>query len=193
LYQLFFQKGFAVKNLKQQGWNRIQFKRTLFGETLQQWEELKEMVDRVQLTEGRDKVKWKIGTSGQFRMKDLYLQLRAEGSFPQKFLWKTKILMKVRIFLWLMLKCSVVTIENLPRRGWTGDPHCHFCSKTESIDHLLFSCALAKLIWYVILCAFQLVRLPENTTDMLGNWIRSFPKSQRHLVMCGASAVCWVL
>jgi hypothetical protein len=42
----------------------IQFRRTLFGETLQQWEDLKEMVDRVQLTKGRDRVKWKIGTSG---------------------------------------------------------------------------------------------------------------------------------
>jgi hypothetical protein len=52
-----------VKNLKQQGWNMIQFRRTLFGETLQQWKELKEMVDRVQLTKGRDKVKWKTRTS----------------------------------------------------------------------------------------------------------------------------------
>jgi hypothetical protein len=62
------------------------------------------------------------------------------------------------------------------------DPHCHFCSKTESIDHLLFSCALAKLVWQVIICAFQLVRPPENTADLFGNWIKSFPKDQRHLV-----------
>jgi hypothetical protein len=53
-------------------------------------------------------VKWKIGSSGQFRVKDLYLQLRVEGSFPQKFPWKTKILMKVRI-LWLILKSSILT------------------------------------------------------------------------------------
>jgi hypothetical protein len=102
--------------LKQQGWDMIQFGRTLFGETLQQWEEMKEMVDNIQLIDGKDKVKWKIGSSGQFRVKDLYLQLRAEGSFPQKFLWKTKIPMKVGIFLWLMLKCSVLTKDNLLRR-----------------------------------------------------------------------------
>jgi hypothetical protein len=171
----------------------IQLRRTLFGEVLQQWETLKEMVDRVQLTEVKEKVKWKIGASGQFRVKDLYLQMRVEGSFPQKFLWKTKIPMKVGIFLWLMIKCSVLTKDNLLRKGWTGDPHCHFYSKTESINHLLFSCALAKLIWQVILCAFQLVRPLENTSDLFGNWIKSFPKNQRHLVMCGASAVCWML
>jgi hypothetical protein len=55
LYQLSFQKGFIVRNLKQQGWDMIQFRRTLFGETLQQWEELKNMVDRVQLDDGKDK------------------------------------------------------------------------------------------------------------------------------------------
>jgi hypothetical protein len=87
------------------------------------------MVDEIQLSEGKDRVKWKIGTSGQFRVKDLYLQMRAEGSFPQKFMWKIKIPMKVRIFLWLMIKCSVLTKDNLLRRGWTGDSHCHFCSK----------------------------------------------------------------
>jgi hypothetical protein len=171
----------------------IQFRRTLLGEVLQQWETLKEMVDRVQLTEEKDKMKWKIGASSQFRVKDLYLQLRAVGSFPQNFLWKTKIPIKVRIFLWLMINCSVLTKNNLLRRGWTGDSHCHFCSKEESIDHLLFSCALAKLIWQVILCAFQLVRPQENTSDLFGNWIKSFPKNQMQLVMCGASAVCWVL
>jgi hypothetical protein len=68
----------------------IQFRRTLFGETLQQWEDLKNMVDGVQLSDGKDTVKWKIGSSEKFRVKDLYLQLRAEGSFPQKFPWKTK-------------------------------------------------------------------------------------------------------
>jgi hypothetical protein len=193
LYELSFQKGFTVKRLKQQGWDMIQFRRTLLGDALQQRDTLKEMVDGIQLTEGKDRVKWKIGTFGPFRVKDLYLQMRGEESFPQKFLWKTKIPMKVRIFLWLMIKCSVLTKDNLLRRGWTGDPYCHFCSKNEIIDHLLFFCALAKLIWQVIMCAFQLVRPLENTSDLFGNWIKSFPKDQRHLVMCGASAVCWVL
>jgi hypothetical protein len=79
-----------MKNLKQQGWDMIQFRRTLFGETLQQWEEMKEMVDNVQLTDGKDRVTWKIGTSKQFRVKDLYLQLRAEGSFPHFFCGKPR-------------------------------------------------------------------------------------------------------
>jgi hypothetical protein len=63
LYQLSFQKGFTVKNLKQQGWDMIRFRRTLLGDTLQQWDTLKNMVDEIQLNEGKDRVKWKIRTS----------------------------------------------------------------------------------------------------------------------------------
>jgi hypothetical protein len=79
----------------------------------------------------------------------------------------------------------VLTKDNLLRGGWTGDPQCHFCSKHENIDHLLFSCALAKLIWQVILCAFHLVRPPEDTADMFGELIKSFPKS-RDIWLCVA-------
>jgi hypothetical protein len=61
-------------------------------------------VDEFQLVDEPDRVKWKIGSSGTFRVKDLYLQLRAEGCFPQKFLWKIKIPMKVGIFYGRCLK-----------------------------------------------------------------------------------------
>jgi hypothetical protein len=34
LYHLSFQKGFIVRKLKQEGWDIIKYRRTLFGETL---------------------------------------------------------------------------------------------------------------------------------------------------------------
>jgi hypothetical protein len=67
----------------------------IYGETLQRWDDLRRIVDGVKLSDDTDRVRWKIGTSGAFRVKDLYLQLREEGRFPRKFLWKIKIPMKV--------------------------------------------------------------------------------------------------
>jgi hypothetical protein len=119
----------------------------LYGETLQQRQEVKRLVDDFQLVDEADGVKWKVGSSGKFRVKDLYLQLRAEGSFPQKFLWKIKIPMKVRIFLWQVLKNSILTKDNLLKRGWTGNEQCQFCCEKETMNHLLFGCGLAKLAW----------------------------------------------
>jgi hypothetical protein len=59
---------------------------------------MKEMVDIIQLTNGKDRMKWKIGTSGQFRVEDLYLQLRAKA-VSHKNISENKIPIKVRIFL----------------------------------------------------------------------------------------------
>jgi hypothetical protein len=106
---------------------------------------MKMMIDGIQLSDEADRVRWKIGSSGSFRVKDLYLQLRAQGTFLQKFLWKIKIPIKVRIFLWEMLKNSILTKDNLLKRGWIGNDQCDFCSEKEIINHLLFGCGLAKL------------------------------------------------
>jgi hypothetical protein len=43
------------------------------------------------------------------------------------------------------------------------------------------------------MCAFHLASPHDNTEDMFGGWIKSFPITQRKLVLCGASAVCWTL
>jgi hypothetical protein len=101
--------------------------------------------------------------------------------------------MKVRIFLWEVLKHSILTKDNLLKRGWTWNDQCQFCGGKETIQHLLFSYGLAKLVWQVVVCAFHLVRPPENVEDLFGAWIKSFLKTQRNLVLCGAAALCWTL
>jgi hypothetical protein len=76
----------------------------------------------------------------------MYLQLRAEGSFPREFLCKVKIAMKVRIFHEEKLKNSILIKDNLLKMGWTGNVQCHFCSQNENIDLLFFGYELAKLV-----------------------------------------------
>jgi hypothetical protein len=46
LYHLSFQKGFTMRKLKQDGWDIIKFRRTLFGETMQQLEEMNDCLMR---------------------------------------------------------------------------------------------------------------------------------------------------
>jgi hypothetical protein len=85
--------------------------------------------------------------------------------------------MKVRIFLWEVLKNSILTKDK------TGNDQCHFCCEKETINHLLFGCGLAKLAWQVVLCAFHLNRPPDRVEDLFGGWIKSFPHGQRNLVL----------
>jgi hypothetical protein len=54
---------------------------------LAQCEELNGIVDNIQLDDQKkDIVRWTIGQSEVFRVKDLYLQLRSDGIYPYKFI-----------------------------------------------------------------------------------------------------------
>uniref|UniRef100_A0A0A9CMM6 Reverse transcriptase zinc-binding domain-containing protein n=1 Tax=Arundo donax TaxID=35708 RepID=A0A0A9CMM6_ARUDO len=39
---------------------------------------------------------------------------------------------------------------------WQGDPSCYFCSQPEAVDHLLFGCSVAKVVWGCYLYALEL-------------------------------------
>jgi hypothetical protein len=83
----------------------IRFRRLFYGETLTQWDESKRMADNIQQDDHKkDIVKWTIGQSGIFRVKELYLQLRSDGIYPYKFIWKIKMPLKVKVFMWLVSK-----------------------------------------------------------------------------------------
>jgi hypothetical protein len=120
--------------------------------------------------------------SRKFTVKDRYLQLRSEGNFPYKLFWKIKIPLKVKIFLWLMLKNSILTKDNLLKRGWTGNAQCHLRCRMKQ---LTISCLAA-----LVMCTFGLVRPPENAADLAGHldqFVSSKPKQAGTLWMCGWS------
>ena len=54
---------------------------------------------------------------------------------------------------------------------------CHLCGQDEIVDHLLFQCSLARLIWQIVVCVLDLVRRPEGVDDLFASWIDLFPKS----------------
>jgi hypothetical protein len=56
---------------------------------------LEELKYEVQLIDQEDVVRWTIGSSGGFKNKDLYFQLRSTRIYPHKFVWKVKIPPKV--------------------------------------------------------------------------------------------------
>ena len=154
---------------------------------------MKEMVDQVQLNDNSDRVRWRIGSSGKFSVKDLYFHLRSGGVFPHIFMWKLKVPLKVKVFMWLMIKDRILTRNNLTKRGWTGNTQCHFCATEETVDHLIFQCSLAKMIWQIVVCALDLPRAPVGVDDMLNGWLDAFPTNQKKLVLGGCAAICWTI
>ena len=129
---------------------------------------------------GKDKIKWTLTADKKFSVKSLYKELITSGlKFPRKYLWKIKVPAKIKVFLWLVNKKSVLTRDVLLKKGWKGKKECVFCGQDESIDHLLFTCSAASLLWSLVRCVCGLKTIPLNVKEFFGDGLANFTKKTR--------------
>ena len=124
---------------------------------------------------------WLADSSGLFSCKSAFAWLRNDNSFPvnyqAKCIWKLKIPVKVKVFIWLQILGKLNVHSHLQRRrpylsmslGW-----CVMCKRdNESIDHLFLHCDFSFRLWSKILKELGIV------------WV--MPRSSSELVIIGQS------
>jgi hypothetical protein len=147
LYELAINKKLDVHEAATVEWV-IQFKIRLPPLIRDQCYSLATQLDGVCLNDNKDNVIWKWTPSRQFTVKSVYMHLtRDENGETYKEIWKAKIPLKIKIFIWMVAQSAILTKENMISRNWQGDPACYLCEDPESVDHLLFQCPISKVVW----------------------------------------------
>jgi hypothetical protein len=140
IYEICNEQNISVAAAAQLGW-RLSFRRWISTDLQMKWCGLVYIFNQRTLSDAVDKPKWKWTKNGQFTVKSLYKHQCRNGldkSF--KHLWKIKISLKIKVWLWLIWHNAIATKDNLLKRNWTGDPLSQFYSTHEIILHLFFSC-----------------------------------------------------
>lgn len=182
----------TVDQVVEEGWSFIRFRIITWGETLQMWHDLQHMCEGVVLNDEEDRLVWILSANGKFSVLSFYCALKMQNyCYPYNFLRKVKLPLKIRVFLWLVLRNSILTKDNPLRRGWHGSKLCQFCGREETVEHLFLSCPLAKYTWTVLACTFNFQWMPVTIQSLLGGWLSQFPKSKCRLVIVGIAAVIW--
>ena len=88
--------------------------------------------------------------------------------FLQTYLWKLKIPLKIKVFMWFLNNKVLLTKDNLAKRRWQGCTKCSFGGSEETVEHLFISCPFAKIIWTVVYSTYNITP-PTNITNMFGN------------------------
>jgi hypothetical protein len=123
--------------------------------------------------------------SGVFSFKSFYTDLMNRHTrFLHKYLWKIKVPLKIKIFMWFLYKKVLLTKDNLAKRKWTGCKKCAFCDSEESIEHLFIKCPFATLIWRVVHFTFN-TPPPTNIRNMFGNWLNGVDKKIKAQIRIG--------
>jgi hypothetical protein len=122
----------------------IPFRRTLRGDSLNRWNDIKTFLTSLVLTDNLDSIFWSSNENKIFSTKSIYrwLERNLAGSH-NKWIWKAKVPLKIKVFLWQLCQDAILTRENMCKRNWPGSPRCSFCTLPESNNHPFFTCKIA--------------------------------------------------
>uniref|UniRef100_A0A453PKF1 Reverse transcriptase zinc-binding domain-containing protein n=1 Tax=Aegilops tauschii subsp. strangulata TaxID=200361 RepID=A0A453PKF1_AEGTS len=68
-----------------------------------------------------DSIHWKLACSGVFTVKSFYMDLINSGPIPRSIhIWKVKVPLRIKIFMWFVHKQVILTKDNLLKRRWVG-------------------------------------------------------------------------
>uniref|UniRef100_A0A453N428 Reverse transcriptase zinc-binding domain-containing protein n=1 Tax=Aegilops tauschii subsp. strangulata TaxID=200361 RepID=A0A453N428_AEGTS len=95
---------------------------------------------KVQLSYQSHTIHWKLAMNGSFSMKSMYLDLIDSEPIPRSIhIWKNKVPLRIKIFVWFVHKVVILTKDNLVKRRWVGSSRCCLCDKDETIQHLFLN------------------------------------------------------
>jgi hypothetical protein len=161
----------------------ISFRRALVGQNLTLRYNLVARILHVKLSTDRDTFQWRLTKSGQFSVQSMYRSLINNGKvFHHKEIWKLKLPLKIKIFMWYLLKGVVLTKDNLAKRNWQGSSKCGFCILDETNQHLFIDCHYAHFMWRLISICFG---FPGPISVRLGVKLNT-----KNLILTGVSALC---
>ena len=111
----------SVALFANRGWN-LSFRRWLDERQQESVRKLRDMLAPCALSSERDYPKWLGERDGKFSVKSQYASLwAADTEDKNKNLWKAKIPLKIKVFMWLVKSNAILTKDNLSKKGWQGD------------------------------------------------------------------------
>jgi hypothetical protein len=114
----------TVAEAAARGW-LFSYRRWLSADLIIQEAKLREKLDNVTLVPEDDIHVWDWTKSGLFTVKSVYKDISSLGidrSF--KHLWKSKIPLKIKVWLWLIWHNAIVTKDIMSERGWVENSKC---------------------------------------------------------------------
>jgi hypothetical protein len=134
---------------------------------------------------------WTAHRNGTFSTRSMYYNLISIPNYNRGcLLWKLKLPLKIKIFLWYLGRGLTLTKDNLAKRRWRGSPKCSFCNQNENIQHLFFDCYIAKTVWRIIYFTLK-IDPPVNINHIMGDWESNKGCMHKKLLLSGVAALFW--
>ncbi|XP_020086180.1 uncharacterized protein LOC109708769 [Ananas comosus] len=155
-----------------------------------------ELLSNFHTVNSRDNLCWRWNKGQGFIVKSVYEMFNDRGvkdDLPAK-IWRLRVPKKVKIFIWLVLKKRIPTIDNLNKRGWTGNQSCVLCAcAQETVDHLLLTIVFSR---FLMTRTFDEAMDVQFDDDIRGFWEKEMERGNGQAAVkrqCSLAAIWWVL
>ena len=171
----------------------INFRRELIGPELADWDRLLTLLADARLSESADLISWRLASSGKFSVKSMYREL-CHGQIPAAAtgLWKAKIPLKIKVFLWQLCQDRLPTSINLAKRNGPASGPCALCGVPEDADHTFFLCSLARFAWSAVREAAGVDWDPRSRPELVSS-LSGFQGASRRVMWTCAAAMLWAI
>jgi hypothetical protein len=148
LFEICDNKEGAIVDYAARGW-QLRLIRMLGDDEMREWTDLQSMLRGVTLSQNDDEVSWGLTSLRIFTTGSLYRFMTNGGvnSRMASRIWKCKVPLKVRVFLWQVFHNRIQTAIQLKSIDWKGSGKCGLCGQPKDVNYLLFGCSLARFVW----------------------------------------------
>jgi len=173
----------------------LDFKRTLSLQEYNSWLELKESLGDISLSNNSDSVFWALEKNKVYSTKSLYRFLSGSGVTSRVigFIWKSRLPLKIKFFLWQIFNNKLQVAKSLVKRGWHGSSRCCLCTCLEDIHHIMFTCHLARLVWGMLQDIYCLQNIPKSLGDFSSLWLLGKGPWPKRLIVFVFASFAWAL
>jgi hypothetical protein len=188
LYEICNEQKGSLAGLAAKGW-RLTFRRWLDEHAQMQLRQMRDILTSCALGADKDRPMWIWGNKKTFSVKTMYDYLcRTEVENRNRKIWKAKMPLKIKIFMWMVQLNVILTRDTLTRKNWQGDKRCSFCSQDESVQHLFFKCSLTKNVWSLVAMVIGAECRPTNV-EQFWFWYDKYLPTCKSIHMVSFSAI----
>jgi hypothetical protein len=146
IFNIVRKRKFLVKDVINGNLPNLYFCRAIVGVKRIEWRNLSTLLASIPLGHSKDKFLWGLHRNGVFSVQSMYRLLMNTPTLTHNMLlWKLKLPLKIKIFLWYLGRGVILTKVNLAKGEWTGSMKCCFCNQNETIQHIFLIVTLSGI------------------------------------------------
>jgi hypothetical protein len=111
LFDLAYVKDISVNKVLSSNFEALSFRRRIMGNLNLMYEKLMVCCNNQDLSDQEDIIVWTLGKKG-FCVNSLYKKMCDQVVVPYRFLWKSKLPHKIKVFIWLVVRNKILTKDN---------------------------------------------------------------------------------